>query len=103
MVIFGRITIIMIAKVSIILTRHLGKGSYSDYIMKGHGKGELINNIGFKINAIIVWCHGVIMGKGLINTRARSLWYYVQNPHTPCNDISKWHVHCIHRLVTTKK
>ena len=104
MEIFSRIAIIMITKVAIMLKRCLTKGNYTKCIMKGHGKGELINNTNFKINVIIVWCYGMIMGNVLINNRARSLWYYMQNPHTPHNDISNWLVHsCIHRLVKTKK
>lgn len=75
--IFGGLAIIMIAKVAIMLTRRLTKEKYMDYIMKGHGKGELINNIGFKITVTIVWCYGMIAEKVLINTRAKSLWYYV--------------------------
>lgn len=101
--IFGGISIIMIARVSIMLTRRLMEGNNIDYIMKRHGKGELINNMGFKINSIIVWCYDMIKGKVPMNARARSLWYYMWNPHTPRNDTTNWPIHCIHRLMKNKK
>lgn len=101
--IFRGIAIIMIAKVAIMLTRWITKGNNTDCIKKRHKKGELINNMGFKINTIIVWCYGMIKGKVHINTRAKSLWYYVKNPHTPHNDTTNWPIHYIHRLVKYKK
>ena len=81
--IFGGSAIVMIDKVTIMLKRCLIKGNYIDCIMKRNGKGELINNTSIKIIAIIMWCYGMNKGKFQINSKARSLWYYVQNPHTP--------------------
>ena len=84
--IFGGIAIIMIAMVVIMLTRCLAKGNNIDYIMKRHRKCELIINMDYKINVIIMWCYGMIKRKVHTNTRAKSLWYYMQNPYTSCND-----------------
>lgn len=101
---FGGIAIIMIAKIVLSLTRCFTRFDYVDQFMNGHGEGDAINNIGFKICAIIFQCYGRIMERNHITTNARSLRYFMWISYTPYNDTLNWLVHSkVRSLVKHKR